>query len=61
MFPGSFVQIGGHQATRRVLEVNGTSYAEDAWRERTDQVFSWLTEGNLDMVALYFQDVRTIS
>lgn len=58
LFPGSAANMSGIGATIQVLETSDTPTDEAAWHERIQETMRWFTEENLDMVALYFEQVH---
>jgi len=57
IYPGSNATMGGDSATISILETQQTPTDEQAWHERIDETMRWFTEEDLDMVALYFEQV----
>nr|XP_039248999.1 ectonucleotide pyrophosphatase/phosphodiesterase family member 7-like isoform X1 [Styela clava] len=55
MYPGSNATNDGRTATRSILELRTTSYNEEAWRKRIDDVMSWFSDDDFDFIALYFE------
>ena len=42
----------------KLLETSGTPAGESDWRDRIDETMEWFTTFDLDMIALYFEQVR---
>ena len=57
MFPGSYSTISGVSATNKILETVSTPNDEEAWKGRIDEVMNWFIGDDLDMIALYFEQV----
>ncbi|XP_076822727.1 ectonucleotide pyrophosphatase/phosphodiesterase family member 7-like [Clavelina lepadiformis] len=55
LFPGSFANISGVSATKKILETFATPSEESDWMKRIDETMEWFTKDGLDMIALYFE------
>jgi len=56
-FPGSFATIKGINATMKVLDTFNLGRSEDEWRLQIDECMEWFTTNDLDMIAMYFEQV----
>ena len=57
MFPGSYASINGVNATVKILETSNTPMEEEDWKHRIDETMKLFTVQDLDMIALYFEQV----
>lgn len=60
MFPGSYATIDGVNATVKILETIDAPQEESDWRMRIDETMKLFSNEDMDVVALYFPEVRTI-